>query len=61
MKNKKYKKNIKHKIAKKIIIYGIAIGYLFLPLDIIPDMPFVGLIDDVAVLILSYFIAEGEK
>lgn len=43
---------------KKIIIYGLAIGYLLLPIDLIPDVPVVGLIDDAIALIIAYFFVE---
>jgi len=43
---------------KKLLIYGLAVVYLLCPIDVIPDVPIVGMLDDVAALILAYYLAE---
>ena len=42
-------------------LYAIAIGYLFLPTDLIPDVPIVGMIDDAAVFLASILINKVIK
>jgi len=39
-------------------IYAIALIYLFIPIDIIPDIPLVGMLDDAIVLTIAKLFGE---
>lgn len=55
-----YRRIIKHPRTPRIskIFLGLAIGYLFLPFDLIPDfIPVIGHIDDAIIIPLLVFIA----
>lgn len=53
------KKKNRH-LVSWLILAG-AIGYLFLPVDLIPDVPFIGLIDDAVIFIVAKLINDKLK
>ena len=49
--------------GRKIIVILTSLGYFFWPLDLIPDLPVIGQIDDLFVIffLLNWFVNKGEK
>lgn len=47
----------------KFLILIISLGYLFWPLDLIPDFPIIGQIDDIGVifLLLNWFVNRFQE
>lgn len=56
----KIKRYIKQN-KKKIILYILAIIYLLMPIDLIPDVPIVGFFDDILALTIAFFYGEKKK
>ena len=41
---------------KKILIWAVVIIYVIMPVDLVPDIPLIGWIDDMAVILIGGFI-----
>lgn len=48
---------------RKLLLILLSLAYLFWPLDLIPDLPFVGQIDDLGVLFLlmNWFVQKSSR
>ncbi|MHA1329751.1 MAG: DUF1232 domain-containing protein [Candidatus Hodarchaeales archaeon] len=48
---------------KKVLAYGIAILYLLLPVDIIPESlsGVIGFIDDIVAFIIAYYLTKNKE
>ena len=49
--------------GRKFLVFFISLGYLLWPLDLIPDLPLIGQIDDLFLIffLLNWFVNKGEK
>ncbi len=54
-------KNIPGK--RKLLLIALSLGYLIWPLDLIPDIPFIGQIDDLGIifLLLNWFVNTSSR
>lgn len=56
-------KSTKIPAGRKLIILLLGLGYLIWPMDLIPDIPFIGQIDDLGILflLLNWFVNQSQE